>query len=193
MLPRCPPARGAGEGLRAVRAATDLKACTRPPFLRAFQVSIRSCQRCRLSSSCFSVASIRLTDSCAMALRLPSRAWFMTCGHRQAGRLWMGGRAPEGQNKAPLGRGGGRLEREGVPGLRVAVTKQVVQYLRSTKGHWALAEAAWGSVASDGDRVSFSRAPEAPQLLITDTDFVWFGGVMHSSALSVFNRFFVLF
>lgn len=63
----------------------DLKLCCRASLLRAFQVSTKPCQRWRLSSSCCRVASVRLTNSWAMALRLPSRAWFMACGQRWVG------------------------------------------------------------------------------------------------------------
>lgn len=92
-----------------VWADTDLKLCTRACFLRTFQVSTRPCQRRWPSSSCCSVASIRLTNSWAMALRLPRRAWFMTCGTGGQALHEVG--ALQGQNKAQLETDRGRLQR----------------------------------------------------------------------------------
>lgn len=70
-------------------------------------------------------------------------------------------------------------------GPGVAVATQVVQGLRSIEGHWALREGGWGSMAVDGDHVSFNPAPKAPQILWYRHRF-WFRGVKHSSGISVF-------
>ena len=134
-----------------MRAAADLNACTRASFLRAFQSSIRHCQRRWLSSSCCSLASIRLTNSWARALRLPSRAWFMICGHRWAGSRWSGGsprseQGSVGQGWWAAGEGPGELWAECRAGWW--------QHLRSTGEGRSLGikGAARDSAATDSDK-----------------------------------------